>query len=409
MTTPQKPSAIRVVRLRVLLMMARRNLMSKRLRTGLTVFGISIGVGAIYFLVSFGFGLQELVTNQIIGNQSIKTIDVTSPNSKIVRLDDLTVERVRNIGEVTTIGKTYYLPGGFKLSGSESDAIIYGVDAGYEDLTYLKLIHGTLPSKAEVPSPVVLNTSALQSIGITKDYAKTIHQQISVVIPYTSTKGEALKYTHTFTIVGIIDSGSGAEVFIPSTVFRSLNIPNLTQLKVGVKNVSDIPTVRTQIESYGLETTSPVDTIDEINTIFRYFTFMLIGFGGIGMIIAILGMFNTLTISLLERTKEIGLMVALGARSIDMRMLFVFETLLLSFAGAVLGIITAILLGWGVDAIMNMFARSRGVQEAFVLFAHPWWLTLGTLGFMVTVGFIVVYMPARRAEKINPIDALRRE
>lgn len=127
------------------------------------------------------------------------------------------------------------------------------------------------------------------------------------------------------------------------------------------------------------------------------------------MIVAVLGMFNTLTISLLERTKEIGLMVALGARSIDMRRLFVFEALFLSLFGSIIGIIGAFVLGQIVNIAMNQFASHRGVQDSFNLFAYPPLVVGGVIVFMAIVGLVVVYIPARHAEKINPIDALRRE
>ena len=127
------------------------------------------------------------------------------------------------------------------------------------------------------------------------------------------------------------------------------------------------------------------------------------------MIVAVLGMFNTLTISLLERTREIGLMVALGARSVDMKRLFVFEALLLSISGSVIGIIGAYLLGSIVNIAMNLFANQRGVRETIDLFANPPVLILGVLIFMVIVGLLVVILPSKKAQKINPIDALRRE
>ena len=127
------------------------------------------------------------------------------------------------------------------------------------------------------------------------------------------------------------------------------------------------------------------------------------------MVVAVLGMFNTLTISLLERTKEIGLMMALGARRVDLRKLFFFEAILLSLIGAIIGIIMAMFAGRIVNLIMNFTAQRRGVTDSFELFSNPWWLILGTIAFMVTVGAIVVYIPAKRAEKTDPIDALRNE
>ncbi|MCA9324557.1 ABC transporter permease [Candidatus Saccharibacteria bacterium] len=393
----------------ILLTIAFRNLMHKKLRTGLTVFGISIGIGAIYFLLSFGLGLQHLVTNEVIGNQSIKTIDVNSANSSVVQLDDITTQRIADISDVSEVGKAYYYPGSFKLSSSESDTIVYGIDQGYENLTYLNIIAGKLPSESSEAYPIVVNLSALKSIGLATNPKQIIDKSVEIIVPLNRVDAQLGTFSHNFRVVGVIDSGSGAEVFIPSTIFRDAGVSDLTQLKVGVKDVDNIRVVRSQIESFGFETSSPVDTLDQINTIFKYLNLILVGFGGIGMLIAVLGMFNTLTISLLERTKEIGLMVALGARSVDMRKLFMLEALQLSMFGAVIGILSAFLIGRVVNMVMNVLSHSRGVQSGFDLFANPLWLIGSTILFMMVVGLVVVYLPARRAERINPIDALRRE
>jgi putative ABC transport system permease protein len=397
------------VKTSVIASIALSNLLHKKLRTSLTVFGIAIGIGAIFFLLSFGIGIQRLVTNEVIGNQSIKTIDVTSPNSKIIKLDDIATQRISEMPNVSSIGKAYFFPGSFKISSSESDAIVYGIDTGYQNLTYLNLIEGTLLDAADNPNPIVINISALEAIGLANNPKEIIGKTISVIVPLAKVSQEGTTLTQDFTVVGVIDSGSGAEVFIPSTIFKEQGVPDLSQLKVGVDNVDTIQSVRGQIESIGFETTSPVDTLDEINNVFKYLNYILVGFGGIGMIVAILGMFNTLTISLLERTKEIGLMVALGARSIDMKRLFMLEAMFLSLFGSIVGMFSAFLFGRVLNVIMNIFAARRGVQDSFELFATPPQLILGTIVFMILVGLLVVYLPAKRAQKINPIDALRRE
>ena len=92
-----------------------------------------------------------------------------------------------------------------------------------------------------------------------------------------------------------------------------------------------------------------------------------------------------------------------------MSKLFIFEAVLLSVAGALIGIGAAVLMGKIVNMAMNSFARRRGVHEAFELFAIPIWLILALVVFMIIVGLLVAFFPARRARKINPIDALRRE
>jgi putative ABC transport system permease protein len=397
------------VKLSIVASIALSNLLSKKLRTSLTVFGIAIGIGAIFFLLSFGIGLQRLVTNEVIGNQSIKTIDVVSSNSKIIRLDDIATQRISEMPNVNEVGRAYYYPGSFKLANSESDSIVYGIDNNYEKLTYLNLIEGKLLSDTSQKNQTVINKAALEATGLAKNTKEVIGKKIEVLVPLADETKNISDIKKQFEIAGVIDSGSGAEIFLPISYFKEAGVPYYSQLKVGGREVADIQGIRTQIESLGFETTTPVDTLDEINKLFRFLNFVLVGFGGIGMVVAVLGMFNTLTISLLERTKEIGLMVALGARSIDMKRLFIIEATILSLFGSVLGIIGAYLIGRVTNIVMNLFASSRGVQNNFELFAYPPLLILGVLLFMVSVGLAVVYMPARRAEKINPIDALRRE
>lgn len=397
------------VKVSILASIALSNLLSKKLRTGLTVFGIAIGIGAIFFLLSFGIGLQRLVTNEVIGNQSIKTIDVTSPNSKVLKIDDIAVERISNIPNVNEVGKAYFFPGSYKISSSESDSIIYGIDPGYQSLTYLNLVEGKLLSKSATPDSALLNKAALEAIGLGKKPSEIIGKKIEIIVPLSKVDEKLGTLKKEFTVIGVIDSGSGSEVFLPANVFRDAGVPYVSQFKVGASTVENVQNIRSQIESLGFETVSPVDTIEEINQVFKFLNFILIGFGSIGMIVAVLGMFNTLTISLLERTKEIGLMVALGARSLDMRRLFVFEALFLSFIGSALGMIGAFLFGRVFNFLMNILASQRGVQDNFELFAYPPLIVFSMLIFMVVVGLLVVYLPARRAERINPIDALRRE
>lgn len=88
----------------ILLRIALKNLVSKKLRSFLTIFGVVIGVSAIFFLLSFGLGVQQLVTNEVIGDQSLKSIDIQSPNSNIVKIDEALVNEMRQFANVTAVG-----------------------------------------------------------------------------------------------------------------------------------------------------------------------------------------------------------------------------------------------------------------------------------------------------------------
>lgn len=390
----------------VLRYIAWQNIANKKLRSSLTVVGIVIGIGAICFLLSFGLGLRNLVTNEILGSTSVKSVDITNPNPSIVKLDDKQINRIKEVGHITDTGASYSFPSSLTYNNSEIDAVTFGVDPTYQRILNLPLVTGRTIQTTD-GKVAVINTATLQSMGIRKA-EDIIGKKLELRIPIRQ-NGESRLLEETVNVVGVFESGSGSEIYVPNFIFENAKIADYSQVKVLIDKPENVSTVRQQIESFGLETASPIDTIAEINQVFKFFNFVLIGFGAIGMVVAILGMFNTLTISLLERTREIGLMVALGARRRDVRLMFIVEALLLSFIGAVGGILGAVTFGILTNIIMLRVARSRGVVDSFVLFSFPWWLSISLIVGMLIVGFVVAYLPARRAENINPIDALRRE
>jgi ABC-type antimicrobial peptide transport system permease subunit len=396
-----------VIPVPVLWYMAWRNLTHKKLRAFLTIFGVTVGIGAIFFLLSFGIGLQRLVTNEVIGNQSIKVIDATTPNSKILKLDNKIKQRISDLPRVVRVGASYSYAGSLKLGGGEVDSIVYGVDDNHLALSNFSLADGRLITAGDNDG-LVTNYAALRALGLKTDKS-ALGKKIAVRIPLPAGSARATEIIKDFKIVGILPEGAGSEIFVPGHVFQTAGVNTYNDMKIEAKESEDVASLRKQIESMGFQTVSPIDTIDQINEIFKFFNIILAGFGGIGMIVAVLGMFNTLTISLLERTREIGLMIALGGRNWDMRRLFILEAVLLSVVGAASGIVLAFIGGQIINFIMNQFAAKRGVTDSFSLFATPPLLVIGVITFMVLVGLAVAYLPARRAARINPIDALRRE
>lgn len=384
-----------------------RNLINKKLRTFLTVFGVVIGIGAICFLLSFGIGLRELVTKEVIGGKSVNSIEVTSPNSTIIKLDNKNVQRIAALPRVSQVGLSYSFAGALSYDSSEIDSVVYGVDTNFQKLSNISTSRGRLIDNKDT-NVALINKTALQAIGI-KNSKDILEKTVTIRVPFTSSQSSKKAVDQVFQVIGVVDSGKGAEVFIPNFVFENAGVTAYSQIKIVADKSDRIQYLRKQIESIGFETSSPIDTIEQINQVFRFFTIMLVGFGAIGMIVAILGMFNTLTISLLERTKELGLMVALGGRNRDMKKLFTIEAVVLSVIGSVTGIFIAMIYAFIVNIIMNNMAQSRGVTESFTLFAFPPWLIMGLIVFMILVGLMVVYFPAKRAEKIDPIDVLRRE
>lgn len=404
-----KQAPQQVIKPNVLARIAIKNLFFKRLRTTLTILGVVIGIGSIVFLLSLGFGLQKLVASQVVGSKSIKTIDVSTPKSKSVKIDRERVAGFKDLAGVEQVARVYYSSGKASLGESETDVVVYGADQAYVDLSSLKSIAGSTGTMESTDS-VIVNTSLLKAIG-SKENTKAVGKEITlnITIPGQKDGEEDRVVKRTLKVGAVVETGAGSEVFTPINVFEEEGLTSATQAKILVVERDQVSVVRKQVENQGFITASPIDTIDQINQIFNLLNVVLVGFGGIGMVIAILGMFNTLTISLLERTKEFGLMISLGARARDVKRLFVAEALTLSMLGGIFGIVAAVILGAVTNAVVNGFARGRGVTDAVSLFAISPTLMLATLLFVAGLGFLVVLYPAHKAANTNPVDSMRRE
>lgn len=391
------------IRIRMIIKMANANIRFKRFRSIVTILGIVIGIGSVYLLISFGMGLQQLVQGEIIGNKSISTVDITSANSTIIKLSPDNLKQIKSITHVVDASGTYMLASQVTLDGSAVDLVAYGIDSLYLNLSDLNLLSGRLIDPAKTDE-LIISSALLEAVGI-NNFDSAINKEMTV--KFSPQGGNPVdKKMH---VVGVINSGSGSEIFMSQKVFQEANVANFTQVKAVIDNRSSIPDARHSIESLGYETTSPVDTLDQVNQVFHFFNLILVGLGSIGMIIAVLGMINTLTVSLLERTREIALMIAIGARPKDMRRLFTTEAILLSLTGGFIGIILATGLGYTINLVLNQFAMDRGVASRFNIFSTSFILVIGMLSLMVLIGVIVSYVPARRAARINPIEALHQE
>lgn len=395
-----------VIKPQILASIALKNLTSKRLRTSLTIGGIIIGVGAVVFLVSLATGLHGVVNQQVVGSRSVKTIDVTSPNNTVIQLNNTNVNKMKQFAHVTQVAPAYILPGKISDQGSLTDAVVYGVGNYYLSLSALKVVagHNYINGNKEV----ILSQSLLSLIG-QSNASRAIGQKVNVDTTITLPDGTTKQFNGTLKVAGVVNIGGGVAVYMSREALLEAGAAQYGQVKVVADSRGSVPTIRNQIAGLGLTTASPLDTLSEINNIFTIFTFVVIGFGGIGMIIAILGMFNTLTISLIERTSEIGLMITMGARNADVQRLLIFEALLLSVIGGLGGIFFAGLLGVVINLILTHFASLHGVQGTIHAFNVTPLMILATIIFILLVGFVVAFYPSRRAAKINPIDALRHE
>jgi putative ABC transport system permease protein len=340
----------------------------------------------------------------------VRTIEVSTPDAALVPLDSGAVSRMRGFGDFSSVTKVYSFPAKVSADAALTDSVVYGVDSDYTAVVIPQKLAGEFP-RALRSDDVVIGKSLLQPLNIrSAQEAIGRRVQLAVTVPDVQSPTKASKtIVQNYSIRGVIEAGAGTDVYIGQQAFEQAGLRTYEQVKLVAKNQSSVGGIRKQIEALGFSTTSPIDTLEQINQLFTFFNIILAGFGSIGMLIAVLGMLNTLTISLLERTQEIGLIVSLGGTETDIKKLFVSESLILSVMGGVLGLVMAFGGGKLIDFGLNNLAARQGLTEQFSMFSLPIALVSVVVVFMVVVGLAVVYVPARRAARINPITALRRE
>lgn len=383
-----------------------KNLIGNKMRTLLTVLGIAIGIAAIVFLVSIGYGLQELSIRRISSISSLTALDVSPASSSTVVNNNL-LKDISNIPNVEKTSPLLSLPGQVINQENKADIVAYGVGNDYFGLQGLRInvggIFGDDGTQVVISSAVTkaLNSSQDDLIGKEVIFLGYFAKENS-----TEFDKKELKYK----IVGIINDDSSAFIYLPLSSLKEFVSDTTTynSFKVKVDNQQNLSTVKSALESKGFKVTSVAETIGQVYQFFKYIQIILASFGIIALLVASIGMFNTMTIALLERTRDIGIMKAVGVQNSTVNKMFITESFLISFFGGIVGIFIGIGTSKIVNIIINALAKSVGGQ-AEKLFSTPITIVLAIVIFSVIVGITTGFYPAYRAGKLNPLDALRYE
>jgi putative ABC transport system permease protein len=184
--------------------------------------------------------------------------------------------------------------------------------------------------------------------------------------------------------------------------------PGYTAATVHLKSAKDLDAVEKAINGLGLRTISIASAISQLKRVFLVVDMLLALVGSIGLAVACLGITNTMVMAVLERTREIGVMKAVGAEDQDIRWLFLTESAVIGAAGGVIGLIFAWLLGRAINIAANLYFVRQGFQKEN-LFTIPVWLIGAAIGFAILVSIGAGLYPADRAAKIDPTRALRHD
>ncbi len=238
-----------------------------------------------------------------------------------------------------------------------------------------------------------------------------------------------------YRIVGVLKAEDGFDVsnfmetdmFIPleqAKEFREANRDPMSRIgellagdtgyqnaEVRVADVSQVENIKAEIKKRGFRAWSLTNQVEDVRRIFLIVNSALALLGGISLLVASFGISNTMIMSIRERTREIGVMKAIGGSDGEIMRIFFVEASLIGLAGGALGVLG----GWGIDMVANMLANKWILKEAgqairhIEFFSIPWYLSSGAILFAIIVSLIAAIYPAMRAAKVDPIKALRYE
>ena len=455
-----------------LIELAISNFKVKKTRNLVTVGGMAIGIAAIVFLMSIGYGLQDLVVQRVAGLEEINQADIYPPRGGKLKLNDQTIIDINQIEHVENALPLIALVAQVNYNNSVVDMPAYGVTSEYLERSALKPVRGVIFDNNELDlraeteilrvnednsddeaSPAaqvldakivktddgefvelseaeqsltdlkkekilsktakeaIVNRAMLNVLGIDEKDAidQEFEASFTVIANLLSEDQEKfISYPTKYKIVGVNAEEKSPLFYLPFIDFKSLGVINYSQLKIVVDDKDNLVEVRREIEAMGFMSSSVVDTIEQINSLFSTARLIFALMGFIALAVASLGMFNTLTVSLLERTKEVALMKALGMTSNQVKELFITESMLMSFYGGVFGLLLGFIAGKLLGLFLSIYALGKGMGMIDVTFI-PFYLLLIIIFLSLLVGLITGFYPARRSARISELDALRYE
>lgn len=398
------------MKIKYIFFLASSNLKNRKLRSALTIGGMAVGIGAVVFLVSLGFGLQRLITGQITNLEALTVLDVTTGTSALLKINDQSIEKFRAIPRVVEVSPSISLSSQASRLGSTTDVALYGIDPEFIALEGIMASWGDNFS-AQAGKETIISNTLVELLGI-KNPQNIIGEKISYQIKLPAldnegNSGETRNELVDVAVRGVIEDELTVG-YVPLKLLEKYGITDYNLVRVKSQDRDSLGKIRQVIESEGFQVDSIADTVGQIDRIFLIFEIIMAGFGLIAMLVASLGAFNTLTVSLLERTREIGIMKALGSSRRDIYRIFLAEAFSIGLTGGILGIAVGYSLGEIINFAVNRLATRYGGEPVDIFHTPPLFLGL-ILAIVLGISFLTGIYPARRAAKLSPLDALRYE
>jgi putative ABC transport system permease protein len=458
------------MKIRDLTELAGRNLREALLRNSLTTLGIGVGVASLVAMLSLGVGLQTLANKRLSHSGLFDAVFVmphglergfgrperrtVGPAPEDHPLDDSARQRIERLENVTEVYPEIRFSTEVRYAGNPYMTMVAGVPASARTGGAFDAIQGTFFSGP-------LADEAILQI----EFAKELSDQPDLLIgkelvlryaerqplPAESTKGDRTPRSKGTTdasdlspgfsviprekalrIIGIVETEPAAgfggfgrgRLLIPLQVAETLRATQTSDLRemlsdgplkrsyesltVRVKNPLDVRGVEDTVKQMGFGTFSLLDATNNLRTVFAVFDLLLGIFGSLALVVASLGIINTLVMAILERRREIGVLKALGAADRDIRKLFFAEAGAMGLLGGILGVGIGWSIGRAITFGTNVYLR-RQELPAINLSRVPWWMVAGAIAFSIGVSLVAGIYPASRAARLDPVEALRYE
>ena len=446
-----------------LLLMSAGSLWKRKVRTVLTVLGVVIGTASIVVMVSLGLGLNRSTMQDIENNGGLTSVEVREADSYMMdggtsdkdrkRLDDELVETIRQhphvalaspVLTVSVLAKCGAYENYLELRGMSGEALeamnfpLAGgeVPVSEEELTFLygnQVLAGFMNSRT---GSGYWMDGTIPDIDLEKDSVFLIYDMDSYYNASDNDGGQRQggsvkppkKYLAQY--AGLMEGGLDTyksyswNVYcniVPleahlKRIFRGKVIPGqpatasgkpykqlyYNEIYVEVDDMENVAEVQKWLTDLGYQTYSNTEWVDSMKKQYGYIQAVLGGIGAVSLIVAAIGITNTMMMSIYERTKEIGVMKVIGCDMGDIRTLFLMEAGFIGLIGGLIGIAFSFL----ISLVINRVVEGMGME--MTLSWIPFWLAVSSVFFAVFVGMAAGFFPALRAMRLSPLAAIRR-